>query len=116
MPSEPNRVWSGDISYITVKGGWVYLARVTDFYSQRRVGSAISCSPDAELVCGAMRNVLETRSIKCHLLFHSDQGEQYRSRKYRQLLRLHGVTQSMNHRGNSLENSLMEMVFYSLKS
>ncbi|EKN4209681.1 DDE-type integrase/transposase/recombinase [Yersinia ruckeri] len=44
-PSEPNRVWSGDISYIKVNGGWCYLALVIDLYSRRIVGSAISSSP-----------------------------------------------------------------------
>ncbi|WP_157795219.1 IS3 family transposase, partial [Yersinia pestis] len=32
-PSEPNRVWSGYISYIKVNGGWCYLALVIDLYS-----------------------------------------------------------------------------------
>ncbi|MFP1909125.1 IS3 family transposase [Lonsdalea quercina] len=116
MPSEPNRVWSGDISYIRVNGGRVYLARVIDLYSRRIVGSAMSSSPDAELVCRAMRNALETRSIERRLLFHSDQGGQYRSRKYRQLLWRHGAMQSMSRRGNCLDNSPMERVFRSLKS
>jgi len=116
MPSEPNRVWSGDISYIRVNGGWVYLALVIDLYSRRIVGSAMSSSPDAELVCRAMRNALETRSIKHRLLFHSDQGGQYASRKYRRLLWRHGVMQSMSRRGNCLDNSPMERVFRSLKS
>ncbi|OMQ21470.1 transposase [Serratia oryzae] len=84
-PSEPNRVWSGDISYIKVNGGWCYLA-------------------------------LETRPREKRLLFHSDQGGQYRSKKYRQLLWRNGVMQSMSRRGNCLDNSPMERVFRSLKS
>ncbi|MBF2043495.1 hypothetical protein HTQ60_21015 [Yersinia pestis subsp. pestis] len=46
-------MWSGYISYIKVNGGWCYLALVIDLYSRRIVGSAISSSPDAELVCRA---------------------------------------------------------------
>lgn len=115
-PSEPNRVWSGDISYIKVNGGWCYLALVIDLYSRRIVGSAISSSPDAELVCRALRNALETRPREKRLLFHSDQGGQYRSKKYRQLLWSNGVMQSMSRRGNCLDNSPMERVFRSLKS
>ncbi|WP_155979598.1 IS3 family transposase, partial [Yersinia wautersii] len=115
-PSEPNRVWGGDISYTKVNGGWCYLALVIDLYSRRIVGSAISSSPDAELVCRALRNALETRPREKRLLFHSDQGGQYRSKKYRQLLWRNGVMQSMSRRGNCLDNSPMERVFRSLKS
>ncbi|CNC20469.1 transposase remnant [Yersinia pseudotuberculosis] len=50
------------------------------------------------------------------LLFHSDQGSQYKSNKYSQLLWRDGVMQSMSHRGNGLDNSPMERVFRSLKS
>ncbi|WP_404802329.1 DDE-type integrase/transposase/recombinase [Brenneria izbisi] len=38
MPSEPNRMWRGDINYIKVNGDWVYLALVIDLYSRRIVG------------------------------------------------------------------------------
>ena len=116
IPTEPNRVWSGDISYIRVNGGWLYLALVIDLYSRRIVGYAISSSPDADVVSKAMRNALETRRIKHRLLFHSDQGAQYSSKKYRRLLWRHGVMQSMSRRGNCLDNSPMERVFRSLKS
>lgn len=90
-PEAPDRVWSGDISYVRVNGGWCYLALVIDLYPRRIVGSAVSSSPDAELVCQALRRALESRSCRTgRLLCHSDQGGQYRSKKYRQLLWRHG--------------------------
>ena len=88
-------------------------ARV-DLYSRRIIGSALSLTADAELVCRALRNALETRPRDGRLLFHSDQGVQYKSNKYRKLL--YGVMQSMSRRGNCLDNSSMERVFRSLKS
>lgn len=48
------------------------LVLVIDLYSRRIVGNAMSSSLDADLVCRAMRNALETRRIKHRLLFHSD--------------------------------------------
>ena len=71
---------------------------------------------DAELVCRALRNALETRPRDSRLLFHSDQSVQYKSNKYRKLLWRYGIMQSMSRRGNSLNNSPMERVFRSLKS
>lgn len=111
-PSEPNRVWSGDISDIKVNGGWCYLALVIDLYSRRIVGSAISSSPDADLVCRGMRNALETRQRERRLLFHSGQGGQYRSKKYRQLLWRNGVMQSMSRRGNLITELILLQFTY----
>lgn len=60
-PPEPNKVWSGDISYIRMNNGWVYLALVTDLYSRKIVGSAISLSPDA-----VQKIIMEIRSHAEH--------------------------------------------------
>ncbi len=64
---------------------------VIDLYSRRIIGSALSLTADADLVCKALRNALETRSRNGCLLFHSDQGVQYKSNKYRKLLWHYGV-------------------------
>ena len=115
-PAAPNRVWCGDISFIRLQDRWCYLVLVVDLYSRRIIGSALSLTADAELVCRALRNALETRSRDGRLLFHSDQGVQYKSNKYRKLLWCYGVMQSLSRRGNCLDNSPMERVFRSLKS
>ncbi len=115
-PGAPNRVWCGDISFIRLQNKWCYLALVVDLYSRRIIGSALSLTADADLVCRALRNALETRPRDGRLLFHSDQGVQYKSNKYRKLLWRYGVMQSMSRRGNCLDNSPMERVFRSFKS
>ncbi|PHM28757.1 transposase (fragment) [Xenorhabdus innexi] len=76
-PACPNTRWCGDITYIRTKDGWLYLAVVMDLFSRRVVGMAMSTSPDAERVCRALNNALETRHIEGRLIFHSDQGSQY---------------------------------------
>ncbi len=114
-PSAPNCVWCGDISFIHLQDKWCYLALVVDLYSRRIIGTALSLTADAELVCRALRNTLETQPSDGHQLFHSDQGVQYKSNKYRKLLWRYGVMQSMSRRGNCLDNSPMERVFRALK-
>ncbi|GAB2942130.1 hypothetical protein GCM10011328_08920 [Hafnia psychrotolerans] len=89
---------------------------LVDLYSRRITGSALSLTADADLVCRALRNALETRPRDGRLMFHSDQGVQYKSNKYRMLIWSYGVMQSMSRRGNYLDNSPMERVFRSLKS
>ena len=115
-PAAPSRVWYGDISFIRLQDTWCYLALVVDLYSRRILGSALSLTADAELVCRALRNALETRPRNGRLLFHSDQDVQYKSNKYIKLLWRYGVMQSMRCRGNCLDNLPMERVFRSLKS
>ncbi|WP_158304280.1 DDE-type integrase/transposase/recombinase [Xenorhabdus bovienii] len=62
---------------------------------------------DAELVCRALNNALETRHIEGRLIFHSDQGSQYSSKKFHRLLWRNKVIQSMSRRGNCDDNSLI---------
>ncbi len=116
IPACPNTRWCGDITYIRTEAGWCYLAVVMDLFSRRVVGMAMSTSPDAGLVCRALRNALETRHIEGRLIFHSDQGSQYSSKKFRRLLWRNKIIQSMSRRGCCYDNSPMERVFRSLKS
>lgn len=82
-PAAPNRVWCGDISFIRLQDRRCYLALVVDLYSRRIIGSALSLTADVNFVCRALRNALEIRPRDGRLLFHSDQGVQYKSNKYR---------------------------------
>ena len=82
----PNRVWCGDISFVRLKNKWCYLALVLALYSRRIIGSALSLIADADLVCRALRNALETRPRNGRLLFHSDQEVEYKRNKYRKLI------------------------------
>ncbi|MBS9435556.1 IS3 family transposase [Photorhabdus hainanensis] len=116
IPGEPNILWRGDISYIRTGKGWSYLAVVMDLYSRRVVGWAMSSTADAELICRALRHALEIRRPEKRVVFHSDQGSQYSSKRYRQLLWREGVIQSMSRRGNCWDNAPMERLFRSLKS
>ena len=46
-PSAPNQVWTGDVTYVRIKGGWCYLAVVLDLYARRVVDFAVLDSPEA---------------------------------------------------------------------
>ena len=96
----PNQVWCGDITYIWSGQRWSYLAVVLDLYARRVVGWAMSSSPDADLVVKALDHAWEQRGQPEKVMFHSDQGSQYASRKFRQRLWRYRMTQSMSRRGN----------------
>ena len=114
--SAPNRVWCGDISYVWAGGCWHYLAVVMDLHTRRVVGSAIGAKPNDDLVITALENALIERGYPKGLLFHSDQGSQYASRKFRRILWRHRIDQSMSRRGNCWDNAPMERLFRSSKT
>ena len=116
QPTTPNQVWCGDITYVRVAGQWVYVAVVLDLYARRVVGWKVSASPDTTLVTQALGRAVETRQPEGGLLFHSDQGVQYRSRRYQQYLKRHQISQSMSRKGNCWDNAPMERLFRSLKT
>jgi len=83
---EPNQVWIGDITYIWTGACWAYLAVVIDLYARKSVGWALSLSPNTELVRKALTMAYVSRAEPRNILFHSDQGCQYTSRAFRQML------------------------------
>ncbi|MGB1092963.1 MAG: IS3 family transposase, partial [Oceanobacter sp.] len=112
----PNRVWCGDITYIWTGEQWAYLAVIIDLYARRVVGWAMSESPDTDLTLKALEMAWRLRGQPKGLMFHSDQGCQYSSLKYRQRLWVYRIEQSMSRRGNCWDNAPMERVFRSLKT
>jgi putative transposase len=112
----PNTVWCGDITYIWAGGRWVYLAVIIDLYRRRVVGWSISKNPNTTLVINALEHAYQQRGKPQGLMFHSDQGSQYTSLRFRQCLWRYRIKQSMSRRGNCWDNAPMERVFRSLKT
>lgn len=113
--SKPNQVWVGDITYIRTNEGWLYLAVMLDLYSRQVVGWQMSNRIDRHLVCDALQAALLTRGNPKGLMVHSDQGVQYASGDYRQLISQHQLVQSMSRRGNCWDNAVAESFFATLK-
>ena len=113
---EPDRIWVSDITYIWTVAGWLYLAVVIDLYSRRVVGWAMADHMRAELVLEALEVALGSRKpADAGLLFHSDQGAQYKATRVRETLVAEGITCSMSRRGNCWDNAVAEAFFATLK-
>lgn len=112
----PDRRWVSDITYIDTAEGWLYLAVVMDLYSRRVVGWAMADHTQASLVQAALEMALRRRRPAEGLLHHSDQGSQYTSRAYQQLLGAHGCQMSMSRVGNCFDNAPIESFFSTLKA
>jgi putative transposase len=113
----PNQVWVGDITYIATDEGWLYLAVVVDLFSRRIVGWSLRSEMRAEIVTRALEMAWYRRSPEPgrQLMFHSDQGSQYASDEFRQMLERFGIVASMSRKGNCRDNACAETVFGSLK-
>jgi putative transposase len=112
----PNQYWCGDVTYIWTGNRWAYLAIVLDLFARKPIGWAMSFSPDTKLTAKALTMAYESRGKPKGVIFHSDQGSHYTSRKYRQMLWRYQIKQSMSRRGNCWDNAPMERFFRSLKT
>jgi len=109
-----NQIWCSDITYIRILSGFVYLAAILDIYSRRIAGYAIGKTLSADLTLAALRMALATRKVK-KLIHHSDQGVQYASLAYTDLLKKHVIAISMAAKGNPYDNAYVESFFKTLK-
>jgi len=109
----PNRVWSGDITYIPVKGGFMYLCAIIDWYSKALLSWRLSNTMDISLVTQTLRDAIDIHGVP--QIFNSDQGSQYTSNNHTKLLKKYGITISMNSKGRSIDNIAIERFFRTLK-
>lgn len=114
-PMATNEVWAGDITYLKTAEGWMYLAIVMDLFSRRIVGWHIDKRMTTDLISQAMINAVSLRQPPKGLVFHSDRGSQYTSKRFRKLLRGYGIRSSMGDVGACWDNAVVERFFGSLK-
>jgi putative transposase len=114
-PVAANEVWAGDITYLKTAEGWMYLAIVMDLFSRRIVGWHIDKRMTTDLICKAMIKAVNLRQPPKGLVFHSDRGSQYTSKRFRNLLEGYGIRSSMGDVGACWDNAVVERFFGSLK-
>ena len=109
----PNHIWSGDISYIKINGGYMYLAAVIDWHSRCILSWQLSNTMDATLATSVLQEAIDKYGTP--EIFNSDQGSQYTSRAHNTLLSDNNITISMNGKGRSIDNIIIERFFRSIK-
>ena len=113
--SQPNQVWTTDITYVWTLQGWLYVAVVIDLFSRQVVGWAMDNHMKTSLCVRALQMAFWRRKPAQGLLHHSDRGSQYASKEYREHLAIMGMEQSMSRKGNCWDNAPTERFFRSLK-
>jgi len=108
-----NQVWSTDITYIRIKGkGWVYLVAVIDWYSRYILSFEISITLENIFCINSLENAL---AIATPEIFNVDQGSQFTSEDFINVLKNIGVRISMDSKGRALDNIRCERFWRSVK-
>lgn len=114
----PNRLWLTDVTEFHLDGPdprRVYLSAIKDTFNGEIIAWSTSTSPTVGFVIDMIEQAIARNVLPTGLILHSDQGFQYRHRRFVNLLAQAGVTQSMSRRGTCLDNSPMESFFGHLK-
>jgi putative transposase len=109
----PNQVWSTDITYIRLTHGFAYLVAIIDWYSRRVLNWRLSNSMDAAFCVDCLEDALRTHGKP--EIFNSDQGSQFTSHAFTDVLQRAGVTISMDGRGRAFDNIFVERLWRSVK-
>ena len=115
QPTGLNQLWVADITYIRLALEFVYLAVILDAFSRRVIGWALGRTLEAELALEALRLAIAGGRVAPGLVHHSDQGVQYASQDYIELLTKQGILISMSRRGNPYDNAQAESFIKTLK-
>ena len=100
--AEPNQVWAADITYLPMARGFLYLVAIMDWHSRYVVAWRLSNTLEADFCVEALQEALGRGRPG---IFNTDQGSQFTSREFTQVLRDHGVRISMDGRGGTRTTS-----------
>lgn len=109
----PNHVWSVDITYVRLARGFAYLVAIIDWYSRKVLSWRISNSMDASFCVDCLEDALREHGRP--QVFNSDQGAQFTSQAFTDVLKREGVAISMDGRGRALDNIFVERLWRSVK-
>ncbi len=107
-----DHVWASDITYIRLRGGFVYLTAIMDWYSRYVLSWELSNTLDATFCVEALEKAL---AISQPEIFNSDQGGQFTSRTFTERLKRSGIRISMDGRGRVFDNIFVERLWRTVK-
>ena len=115
-PNSPSQVWTTDFTYISIgPKRHVYLCAILDLYSRKCIAWKVSDRIDAKLACDTLEIAINKRKPKEPIIFHSDQGSQFKSASFRKLLDEHQLLASYSKPGYPYDNAVTEVFFKYLK-
>ena len=111
--TRPNQVWAMDITYIPMARGFVYLAVVLDWASRRVLSWRLSITMEAAFCVEALQDALARHGKPD--IFNTDQGSQFTSAAFTEVLAGNGIAISMDGKGAWRDNVFVERLWRSVK-
>ena len=108
-----NQVWSTDITYSPMRRGFLYLVAIIDWWSRKVLAWRFSNTMEADFCVEVLEEALARHGKPG--IFNSDQGSQFTSLAFTQVLKDAGVKISMDGRGRWMDNIMIERLWRSLK-
>jgi putative transposase len=109
----PDQVWCADITYIPMRKGFLYLVAIMDWFSRRVLAWRLSNTMEADFCIEALEEAM--MRFGKPLIFNTDQGSQFTSPRFTEVLAAVGVKISMDGRGRWMDNVFIERLWRSLK-
>jgi len=110
--THPNHVWSTDITFVRMHGGWMYLMAIIDWYSRYVIAWDVSNTIDTTFCCNVLARALKAAAPE---IFNTDQGAVFTSRVFTSMLEARGIHVSMDGKGRALDNVFVERLWRSVK-
>jgi putative transposase len=110
---QPNQVWCADVTYITMRRGFLYLVAIMDWASRKVLAWRLSNTMDAEFCVAALEEAIARYGRP--EIFNTDQGSQFTSFTFTNMLSEAGIRISMDGRGRWMDNVFIERLWRSLK-
>jgi len=109
----PNQVWATDLTYIPMKRGFVYLVAIIDWATRRVLAHRVSISMTTDFCVEALEEAIAKWGRP--EIFNTDQGSQFTSQEFTQVLRDHNIKISMDGKGRWVDNVFVERLWKSVK-
>ncbi len=111
--TNPNQVWSTDITYIKLEKGYAYLAAIIDWNTKKILSWKLSNVMDVHLTTSVLKDALTLYPKP--KIFNSDQGSQYTANEHIEILKQNNISISMDAKGRSIDNIVIERFWRTLK-
>jgi putative transposase len=108
----PDQVWSADITYVRLRGGFLYLVAILDWYSRYVLSWALSTSLDGAFCLWALQEALREGRPE---IFNTDQGVQFTCEAFTGALEAQRIAISMDGRGRCYDNIFVERLWRTVK-
>jgi len=110
--TRPNQVWGADITYIRLRHGFMYLIVIMDLFSRYVLSWRLSNTLDTVFCTEALQDALRIGKPD---ISNTDQGAQFTSNAYTEILKANNIQISMDSKGRAMDNIFVERLWRSLK-